>query len=158
MRFVCPLFVVKDIQISRAFYQEVLQQKIKFDFGENIVFEGDFALQEANHFAAMVQIPVQRIKTESHNAELYFEQDDMETFTEHLKTFDDIVHLHPLVEHSWGQRVLRFYDPDSHIVEVGESMETVIRRLASMGLSIDEVAAKTQHPYDFVKNCLAAAR
>jgi len=25
----------------------------------------------------------------------------------------------------WGQRVIRFYDPDMHIVEVGESLESV---------------------------------
>ncbi len=32
------------------------------------------------------------------------------------------------MEHSWGQRVIRFYDLDGHLIEVGESMAMVIRR------------------------------
>ena len=32
----------------------------------------------------------------------------------------DISYVHPLIEHSWGQKVVRFYDPVMHIIEVGE--------------------------------------
>jgi len=27
-----------------------------------------------------------------------------------------------LMEHSWGQRVVRFYDPDGNLIEVGTPM------------------------------------
>lgn len=30
--------------------------------------------------------------------------------------------------HSWGQRVIRIYDPDCHVIEIGESMEYVNSR------------------------------
>ncbi|MEW9121058.1 MAG: hypothetical protein AB2421_00005 [Thermotaleaceae bacterium] len=53
-----------------------------------------------------------------------------------------------------GQRVIRFYDPDMHIIEVGESMETVVKGFIKQGLSIEETAERTQHPIEFVKRCL----
>lgn len=28
--------------------------------------------------------------------------------------------IHPIERQAWGQKVFRFYDPDGHIVEVGE--------------------------------------
>lgn len=27
----------------------------------------------------------------------------------------------------WGQKVIRFYDPDKHIIEVGEDLSVLIR-------------------------------
>ena len=36
-----------------------------------------------------------------------------------------IEYVHPVKEHGWGQRVVRFYDPDKHIIEVGENMKVV---------------------------------
>jgi Glyoxalase-like domain len=40
MKFICPLIVVNDMKTSRNFYENVLNQKVQFDFGENISFEG----------------------------------------------------------------------------------------------------------------------
>lgn len=57
--------------------------------------------------------------------ELYFEEDDMETFCNHLQTFD-IHYVHELFEHRWGQRVVRFYDPDKHMIKVGETLDAVV--------------------------------
>lgn len=59
-----------------------------------------------------------------------------------------------LVEYPWGQRVIRFYDPDMHIIEVGEPMENVVKRFIDQGLSVEETSKRTQHPIEFVKNCL----
>lgn len=62
--------------------------------------------------------------------------------------------MHDIKEYPWGQRVVRFYDPDQHIIEVGESMENVARKLFKQDLSIEEVAERTQHPLEFVKASL----
>ena len=45
-------------------------------------------------------------------------------------------------EHSWGQRVVRFYDPDGHLIEVGESMRQVVHRFLAQGLTVAEVALR----------------
>jgi len=41
-----------------------------------------------------------------------------------------------------GQRVVRFYDLDEHIIEVGESMKMVINRFLFSGLSMKEISIK----------------
>lgn len=60
----------------------------------------------------------------------------------------------PIVEHSWGQRVVRFYDPDKHIIEVGENIIMVVRRFLNSGLSIEETSIRMDVPVDYVKSCL----
>jgi hypothetical protein len=73
---------------------------------------------------------------------------------DYLKSFKDIEYLHDIKEYNWGQRVIRFYDPDDHVIEVGESMTVVCRRFISQGMTIEETAQRTMFPVEFVKACL----
>lgn len=154
MKFKCPLIVVEDISVARYFYEEVLKQKVKYDFGENVMYEGDFAIQLKSHFANMITINEVDITAKSNNFELYFEEENIDGLIERLEKIKDLKYIHKLIVHSWGQRVIRFYDPDMHIIEVGESMESVIKRFLNEGLSVEETAKRTQHPIQFVKKCL----
>ncbi len=83
--------------------------------------------------------------------ELYFEEEEFDLFIARLKTMPDIRYVHDVVEHPWGQRVVRIYDPNFHMIEIGESMEVVIRRCLVKGMSVEETAAKTQHPRELVE-------
>ncbi|MFA0815567.1 MAG: VOC family protein [Anaerofustis sp.] len=153
MRFQCALFTVKDVSVSKAFYRDLLGQKLRYDFGENIVFEGDFSFQEKDHFAQMVSVDSDSIVVRPNNAELYFETDDFDDFIKRIKQYGDmkIEFLHPVRTHDWGQRTIRFYDPDGNIVEVGESMDVVIGRFLKEGYSLQQVAEITQHPIRMVQ-------
>jgi len=155
VKFQCPLIVITNMSVSKDFYERVLNQKIKYDFGENITYEGDFAIQLKSHFANMVTINQDDIANQSNNFELYFEEENMDGFVERLENFDyEIQYIHGLLEQPWGQRVVRFYDPDMHIIEVGESMASVVKRFLSEGLSAGETAKRTQHPIEFVRQYL----
>ncbi len=154
MKFCCPLILVQDVVKSRHFYEQVLNQKVKFDFGENLLFEGDFSIQQKQHFANMVLLDEKAILDGANHFELYFEEEDMDAFLKKLDGIPGIQYLHPVLEHSWGQRVIRFYEPDQNIIEVGESMASVVRRFISQGLSVAETAQRTQHPVEFVLKCL----
>ena len=55
---------------------------------------------------------------------------------------DDIRLIHPVKEHAWGQRGIRFYDPDQHIIEVSEPLPTVVKRLTQQGMSLEQIAEK----------------
>lgn len=77
-KFVCPLLVVADMQRARNFYEAVLDQKVIIDFGENITFEGDFALHLQSHFGQLID--GKKITAGGNNFEIYFEYDDMEAF------------------------------------------------------------------------------
>ena len=53
-------------------------------------------------------------------AELYFEEPDLESFVKRLEESEfDIEYVNELMEHRWGQKVVRFYDPDGNLIEVG---------------------------------------
>lgn len=45
---------------------------------------------------------------------------DIEAFIEKLESlYPEIEYVNPLMTHSWGQRVVRFYDLDGNLIEVG---------------------------------------
>ena len=149
MRFMCPVLAVKDINRSRKFYETVLNQKVTLDLGKNITFEDHFAIQ--SDFEGLIGIAKNDAINKHNNFELYFEEDDLDSFINQLKCYEEIDYVHGVKEYAWGQRVVRFYDPDKHIIEVGESMESVFIRYLREGYSIDDIAKRTMHPVEFVK-------
>ena len=47
----------------------------------------------------------------SNSCELYFEEQDIEAFVEKLeRSYPSIQYVNKLMTHSWGQKVIRFYD------------------------------------------------
>lgn len=62
--------------------------------------------------------------------------------------------IHPIQEQPWGQKVLRFYDPDRYIIEVAEPLWVVVIRLHKEGKSIAEIAEKTMLPREAVSEIL----
>jgi catechol 2,3-dioxygenase-like lactoylglutathione lyase family enzyme len=149
MKFVCPLLAVSNLEASKKFYQQVLNQTVVLDLGWNVTFSGGFALQL--NFPDIIGIDKTTVKAQSHNFELYFEEDDFEGFVEKLKTLPDVQYVHAPKKHAWQQRVVRIYDPDMHIIEVGESMAVIAKRFLDHGLSVEETAKIIQHPVEFVK-------
>lgn len=153
MKYKLPLIVVYDMAVSRKFYQDVLNQKVVLDFGANITFDGEFSLQTKSTWVEFIYKTENDIISKPDNFELYFEEEHFDEFVERLKSFE-IQYLHNVTQYPWGQRVIRFYDPDMHIIEVGESMETVVKRFIGQGLSVEETAERTQHPIEFIRKCL----
>jgi len=140
MKFICPLITVSDINRSRKFYVDLLNQKVKYDYGQNVTFEGDFAIHLQSHFKDLID--GKEIKTGGNNFELYFENDNIEQIVDSLKA-NNVCFVHPLREQPWRQRVVRFYDPDNNIIEIGESMEHLCLRLSDENLSIEEISVVT---------------
>mgnify|MGYP004442369407 CR=1 FL=1 len=148
LKFKCPLIAVSDIKESIRFYEEVIGDRVAMDFGENVTFEGGFSLQEMKRWKSLIH--TDKVRRKSNDAELYFEEDDFDGFISYLKEFPDLQFVHGVEEMPWGQRVIRFYDPDFHIIEVGESMDVVIRRMLQSGMSVEETARKSQYPIEYV--------
>jgi len=151
MKFICPLIVVKDIRVSRDFYENILDQKVKMDLGENISFEGDFAIHLESHYQMLIQN--RRIEKGGNQFELYFEHDDLDRLENKLKEAQ-VEWIHEVMEQPWRQKVMRFYDPDQHIIEIGESLEHLILRLEAEGLNEKEIVKTIDLPADFVSHVL----
>ncbi len=46
-----------------------------------------------------------------------------EAFIQKLeKLYPSVKYVNRLMTHSWGQKVIRFYDPDGNLIEVGTPM------------------------------------
>jgi uncharacterized glyoxalase superfamily protein PhnB len=155
MKYIGALLAVENIPHSRTFYEGLLHQKVKYDFGENVTYEGGFAIHLKSHFASLIDN--KPIVSGGNNCELYFEDDDLETLMKELQT-RQIECVHEMREQPWRQRVIRFYDPDGHIVEVGESMEYLSYRLSGEGLNTDEIARITNMPLRFVETSIETMR
>lgn len=147
MKFTSPLFAVRSIETAKTFYQEVLGQTIILDHGANVTFSGGFALQE--DFAGLVGFPAEYTRWKAYNGELYFETEDLDADAARVKEAGAEL-LHDIKEYPWGQRVIRFFDPDGNLIEVGESMRSVGRRFLAQGMSLEEAARRTQHPVELV--------
>ena len=102
MKFICPLIVVEDITSSRHFYVNILGLKVKYDFGEDVTYKGDFAIHLKEHFQQLLGKPADYpVVSRAHNGELYFESDEIDTIHNHLKK-NSVKFIHELQEQPWG--------------------------------------------------------
>ena len=119
-----------------------------------MILEGGLALQTAGTWKDFINKEEKDILFKNNAGELYFEEEDIEGFMRKLEKHEEIEYIHPLTEHPWGQRVVRFYDLDKHIIEVGESITKVIERFLEQGLSIEEAAIRMDVSVDYIKASL----
>ena len=140
MKYICTVISVADVNAARKFYENLFGLEVFQDYGKNVAFTCGLALQQ--DFDWLVGMSKERIVEKPNNAEIVFEEQDFDGFLDKLKAYPEIEYLGEVVEHSWGQRVIRFYDLDGHIIEVGEDMKMVIKRFLSSGMTMEEVSAR----------------
>ena len=145
MKFCGGLLAVTDLARSKAFYKKYLDKDVVIDYGANVTLTGGFSLQtlESWHgFLGGIDV-----RFNGNDAELYFEADDYDAF---LSGIDGLELVHPPLEHSWGQRGVRFYDPDGHIIEVGERITMAVKRFARCGMDASQIAARMDVKEEYV--------
>jgi len=99
MKYKGPLLVVSDIRRSRSFYEDLLGQKVKFDFGEDVTFHGDFTIHLKSHFQKLIDH--REIHPGGNNFEIYFEDDSVEGIF-HLLKGEGVTFIHELREQPWN--------------------------------------------------------
>ena len=115
------LIVVSDIKASKEFYQELFGLRVVTDFGENVILTEGLVLQEKQSWENLTG---KKVEIYSNNTELYFEESDMDGFLEKLQQSKwEVEYVNECKENSLGQRVVRFYDPDKHMIEVKETVK-----------------------------------
>ena len=140
MKYTCMLISVADINAAKKFYEDLFGLEVFQDYGRNIAFTCGLALQQ--DFDWFMNLPKEKVLKKSNNTEIVFEEQDFDGFLNKLKAYSDIEYLGEVIEHSWGQRVIRFYDLDEHLIEVGEDMQMVVKRFLASGMTMEEVSSK----------------
>lgn len=117
MRLKNILIVVKDIEKSKQFYHDLFGlDTVLSNEGKMILTEG-LVLQDEKIWREFLG---KDIVPESNSCELYFEEQDIEAFVEKLeRLYPSIQYVNRLMRQSWGQKIVRFYDLDGNLVEVG---------------------------------------
>lgn len=117
MRLKNILIVVKDIEKSRQFYHDLFGIELVLDNDGNMILTEGLVLQDEKIWKSFLE---REIVPKSNSCELYFEEQDIEAFVEKLeRLYPEIEYVNRLMTHSWGQRVIRFYDLDGNLIEVG---------------------------------------
>ena len=111
------LLVVKDIEKAKKYYKDVFGLELIHDNDGNMILSDGVVLQEEKYWREFIG---KEIHSQNNASELYFEEDNIDDFYQKLKQlYPETVFVNPPMTHSWGQRVVRFYDLDGNLIEVG---------------------------------------
>ena len=117
MRLKNILIVVNDIEKSRKYYHDLVGLEMIVDNDGNMILTEGLVLQEEKYWKGFLG---KEIIGKNNSCELYFEESDIEGFLQKLeRMYPETEYVNTLMTHSWGQRVIRFYDPDGNLIEVG---------------------------------------
>lgn len=123
MRLKNILIVVKDIEKSKQFYHDVFGLDMILDNDGNMILTEGLVLQSKQVWQ---QFLGKEIVSQSNSCELYFEERDIDAFVEKLeRLYPEVQYVNRLMVHSWGQKIVRFYDPDGNLIEVGTRTENI---------------------------------
>ena len=114
------LIVVTDVEKSKVFYKDLFGLDVVTEQEGNAVLTEGLFVQDAGIWKHTLG---SEIVFPSNASELYFEERDIERFAERLEAYEEeIRYVDRLTELPWGQKLLRFYDPDGHLIEVRTPM------------------------------------
>lgn len=117
MKYKGTLVVVKSCARALEFYRNVLGLELIQDNDGNMELSGGIYLQELSYWEKFLG---RNVIPQSSSTELYFEEPDIEAFVAKLEAlYPQTEYANRLMTHSWGQKVVRFYDPDGNLIEVG---------------------------------------
>ena len=120
MKYKGTLITVKDCNKALKYYHDLFGFELLQDNDGNMILSGGLFLQEEKYWRGFIG---RDVIPKNNACELYFEEENVDAFYEMLKTlYPETEFVNLPMTHSWGQRVVRFYDPDGNLIEVGTPM------------------------------------
>lgn len=154
IKFHSVVLITAKLNELRSFYQDVLLQEIEYDFGNCIGFKNGLSIWELKEsYPIALKLGSKCFKEGNKNLEICFESDCFEESVEQLRK-SNLSYLHDVLEENWGQRTIRFYDPDENLVELGESLSCFVTRYFKKGMTPEQISEKTSVPLNLVKEMI----
>lgn len=118
MRLKNILMVVKDTEKSKKFYHDLFGLDVILDSDGNVILTEGLVLQEEQIWKSHLKLDV----IPNNNASmLYFEENNVEEFVEKLeRLYPNVKYVDKILEKDGGRKLVRFYDLDGNLIEVGE--------------------------------------
>ena len=111
------LIVVNDIDKSIRFYKELFGLDVVLDNNGNVIMTEGLVLQDAKIWREFIK---KDCIHKNNTTELYFEERDIEGFIKKLEAYEETIeYVNTIMEQPWGKKVVRFYDLDGNLIEVG---------------------------------------
>ncbi len=154
LRYSSTVLFVADIQRSTAFYTKHFSQVIANDFGPCVGFTSGLALWQTDHAAKVTNTSVgSDLVSQRGGAELEFQTVDISAAVAGLKAAG-VRLLHDVITQPWQQQAFRCFDPDGHLIEVGEDLAATAQRLQSSGHDVEWIAQAFSMPPKLVQALL----
>ena len=110
------LIAVTDIEKSKEFYHSLFGLDVVLAREGNVILTEGLVLQDVSLWKDEIS---RDVIFQNHSAELYFEDKEIEKFIEKLNNYPEPPdYVTPFTELPWGQKLVRFYDPDGNLIEV----------------------------------------
>ena len=120
MRLRNVLIVVDQIEKSKKYYHDLFGLDVVLDNEGNVILTEGLVLQDKTIWENFLE---RNCEGRNNSCELYFEENNIEEFVVKLeRLYPETEYVNRLMTHSWGQKVVRFYDPDGNLIEVGTPM------------------------------------
>jgi catechol 2,3-dioxygenase-like lactoylglutathione lyase family enzyme len=154
VHFHSSVIFCNNLQKQREFYEKFLGQSVKQDLGGCVVFQHGFTLWQLDEkYPISRELGYTYEAIGNRNLELCFETASIEDAVEKV-LLSDLRILHNLEEEEWGQYTIRFYDPEGNLLEIGESMHAMVKRMLQTGMNTEAIAQKTGMGKNMVENLL----
>lgn len=102
------------------FYHDLFGLERILDNDGNMILTEGLVLQDEKIWKGFLG---KEIIPENNSCELYFEEHNLESFVQKLESlYPETKYVNRIMTHSWGQKAIRFYDPDGNLIEVGTPM------------------------------------
>ncbi len=117
MRLKNILIVVQDVDKSKEYYHSLFGLDAITSVEGKIILTEGLVLQEEKYWKECINN-----ESSSHNNhfELYFEESDVERFVARVEEYyPDTIFVNRLEENGCGKKIVRLYDLDGNLIEVG---------------------------------------
>jgi predicted enzyme related to lactoylglutathione lyase len=121
MKHINTILLVNNIEVSKRFYSETLELKLRDDWKTMVVYEGDLALHQAGELQPKdLTARFTTTGPQGHgNVVIYLQSEDLDACFADLQQ-RGVEILHGIVTLPW-ERLFRVKDPDGYIIEIGEA-------------------------------------
>ena len=148
------VIITNNIEALKSFYAQFFKLEIEYEYKGYIKFKCGLALWKLDSEHIITKNQGYKFNPDGNrNFEICFDTSDFDDVVKQLKG-KGVKLLHEINEESWGQRTIRFFDPDNNLVEVGENIRSYVNRLIANGLSETKVAEKTDMTLEDVRHFL----
>jgi len=119
VQFRNSIALVDNVAVSKHFYKDILGLTVIKEFDTFVLFEDGFSIHDGKTYAEYIDEEFCG-QSVCHTA-FYFTASDIFEIQQKLLQ-NNVKFIHEIIQQPWGEKCLRCYDPDCHVLEIGDDV------------------------------------